>query len=118
MSREEVDRYLSQFSGPGLLTAKALRKTLLQLLPEAEEGISYQMPVLKISGKAIAGYAIHRNHVGYYPHSSLVLEQIPELVGEFKMTKGSLHIPNGSFLDRELVEKLVLTRMQFLGLAG
>jgi uncharacterized protein YdhG (YjbR/CyaY superfamily) len=117
MSAQEVDRYLSQFDGPGLATALDLRKKLLELIPEGEEGMSYAMPVIKLNGKAIAGYAIAKNHVGYYPHSSLVLDKVPELVGRFKMTKGALQIPHGEQLSKESVEALVLARIVVLGLA-
>jgi uncharacterized protein YdhG (YjbR/CyaY superfamily) len=94
-----------------------LRATLLELIPGGQEGISYGMPVVTLSGKAIAGYAIAKNHVGYYPHSSLVLEQIPELAETFKMTKGALHIPHGTWLDQALVAKLVKVRLEQLGLS-
>lgn len=114
MSSQEVDQYLSQFDGLGLATALDLRKNLLELVPDGEEGMSYAMPVIKLKGKAIAGYAIAKNHVGYYPHSSLALDKIPELVGNYKMTKGALHIPHGEPLPRDLVKKLVEVRMAML----
>jgi uncharacterized protein YdhG (YjbR/CyaY superfamily) len=116
MSATEVDRYLSQFDGPGLATALDLRKKLLELITEGEEGISYAMPVIKLNGKAIAGYAIAKNHVGYYPHSSLALDKVPQLVGQFKMTKGAMQIPHGEELSKESVEALVLARIVMLGL--
>jgi uncharacterized protein YdhG (YjbR/CyaY superfamily) len=78
--------------------------------------MSYAMPVIKLNGKAIAGYAIAKSHVGYYPHSSLVLDKVPELLGQFKMTKGALQIPHGEELPRASVEALVLARIVILGL--
>lgn len=117
MSSAEVDNYLAQFQGPGLETAQRLRSMLLDLVPLGEEGISYAMPVVKLNGKAVAGYAIAKNHVGYYPHSSLVLDRLPELAGKFSMTKGALHIPHGVNLDRALVAKLVKVRLELLGLS-
>jgi uncharacterized protein YdhG (YjbR/CyaY superfamily) len=116
MSAKEVDRYLSQFDGPGLATALDLRKKMLELITEGEEGISYAMPVIKLNGKAIAGYAIAKNHVGYYPHSSLVLDKVPELVGQFKLTKGAMQIPSGQLFPIELLAQLVQVRMDQLGL--
>ena len=114
MSSKEVDQYLSQFEGPGLATARDLRKKLLELIPEGQEGMSYAMPVIKLDGQAIAGYAIAKNHVGYYPHSSLVLDKVPELAGQFKMTKGALHIPSGQLFPIELLAQLVQVRIDQL----
>lgn len=116
MSAKEVDQYLSQFSGPGLTTALELRKTLLELIPEGEEGMSYGMPVVKIQGKAIAGYAIAKKHVGYYPHSSLVISKVPGLGERYKTTKGALKIPSGELLPKTDVLSLVRARIVMLGL--
>jgi uncharacterized protein YdhG (YjbR/CyaY superfamily) len=117
VSSAAVDQYLAQFEGLGLITAQALRSVLLELIPPGLEGISYGMPVVKLDGMAIAGYAIAKHHVGYYPHSSLVLEKLPELEGKYKMTKGALQIPHGEVLDRDLVAKLVKLRIELLGLS-
>jgi uncharacterized protein YdhG (YjbR/CyaY superfamily) len=114
MSSGEVDEYLQGFSGPSLDAAIQLRKALLKALPQGEEGISYKMPVIKVQGKAIAGYAIAKNHIGYYPHSSLVLDQIPELLGEYQFSKGALKIPFDKPLKASLVEKLVVVRLAML----
>jgi uncharacterized protein YdhG (YjbR/CyaY superfamily) len=116
MSSIEVDQYLSQFDGPGLVTALDLRKNLLELIPEGEEGMSYGMPVIKLQGKALAGYAVAKNHVGYYPHSSLVLDKVSGLQGNYKMTKGALQIPSGDQFPLGLLAELVRVRMEHLGL--
>jgi len=116
MSSTEVDEYLRGFSGPSLDAAIHLRKALLKLLPQGEEGISYKMPVIKVQGKAIAGYAIAKNHIGYYPHSSLVLNQIPELLNEYQFSKGALKIPFDKPLPAFLLEKLVAVRLAMLDL--
>jgi uncharacterized protein YdhG (YjbR/CyaY superfamily) len=116
MSAQEVDGYLSQFSGPGLTTALELRKDLLELIPEGEEGMSYGMPVVKLHGKAIAGYAIAKNHVGYYPHSSLVISKVPGLQERYKTTKGAVQIPSGELLPIEILTQLVSIRLEQLAL--
>jgi uncharacterized protein YdhG (YjbR/CyaY superfamily) len=47
----------------------ALAAILRRLLPEAEEGISYGLPALKIKGKAVAGLAASAGGGSYYPFS-------------------------------------------------
>ena len=46
MSVEEVDRYLEALEEPKRSTLSALRDVILQVLPEAEQGISYGVPAL------------------------------------------------------------------------
>ena len=116
MSSQEIDLYLASFSGPGLETAIDLRAKLRKLMPEGEEGISYAMPVIKLEGKAIAGFAIAKAHVGYYPHSSLVLPQLKADLSGFKFSKGALQIPSGTLISDDLLKKLVQTRLELLGI--
>lgn len=116
MSSSEIDQYLAAFQGPGLETALDLRAKLRAMLPESEEGISYAMPVFKMQGKAIAGFAIAKAHVGYYPHSSLVLPALKAELTDYKFSKGALQIPSGEFISTGLLEKLVQKRIDLLGL--
>ena len=115
MSSQEVDQYLAGFSGAGLVAAQRLREQLLAAIPEGEEGISYSMPVIKLEGKAIAGWAINKAHLGYYPHSSLVLDKAASVKG-MKMSKGALQIPFDQPLTDEQVHELVKIRMDLLGI--
>lgn len=110
-----MDRYLASFAGLGLETAMDLREKLQRLIPQGEEGISYAMPVIKLQGKAIAGFAIAKSHVGFYPHSSLVLPELKEDLSGFKFSKGALQIPSGTFISGDLLNKLVQKRLELLG---
>ena len=51
MSARDVDLYLSQFSAEQRAGLDDLRSKLLQIVPAAEEGISYGMPVVIGSAK-------------------------------------------------------------------
>ena len=112
-----MDRYLASFAVPGLETALDLREKLRKLIPQGEEGISYAMPVIKLQGKAIAGFAIAKSHVGYYPHSSLVLPSLKADLSGFKFSKGALQIPSGTLISADLLKKLVQKRLELLVVA-
>lgn len=114
MASSEVDHYLSQFAGEGLECAKTLRARLLKLIPKGEEGISYGMPVIKIEGKAIAGWAINKAHIGYYPHSSMVIDKVSGLE-DYKTSKGALQIPFNKPLSDQVLADLVRIRLEMLG---
>lgn len=113
MASSEVDDYLAGFSGPGKTAAVELRRRLLALLPDGEEGISYGMPVIKLQGKAVAGWAINKAHLGYYPHSSLVIDHVAGLEG-YKKSKGALQIPFDKPLTDRQLEELVAVRLKML----
>ena len=116
MDSNPVDEYLKQAPEPHRSTLLALRATLREMLPQAEEVISYGMPAFKVKGKAVAGYAHFKSHCSYFPHSSSVLPELDDELADYKWSKGTLQFPIDSPLPEELVRRLVETRLQQLGL--
>jgi uncharacterized protein YdhG (YjbR/CyaY superfamily) len=55
VSAQEVDQYLDALEEPKRATLALLRQAILDVLPEAEQGISYGLPAFKVRGKTIAG---------------------------------------------------------------
>ena len=67
VSAEEIDQYLDALEEPKRTTLARLRQTILDILPEADQGISYGVPAFKVHGKTIAGFAAFKNHLSYLP---------------------------------------------------
>ena len=73
MSHQEIDRYLAGLDEPKRSTLAALRRSILEVVPDAEQCISYGMPAFKVEGKTVAGFAAFKEHLSYLPHSGSVL---------------------------------------------
>ncbi len=114
MSAEEVDQYLSQIEEPKRTTLQTLRRSVLRVVPQAEECISYGMPAFRVNGKVVAGFAAFKDHLSYLPHSGSVLQELGEDLDGYSMSKGALRFPVDHALPDELVEKLVTTRLRHL----
>ncbi len=112
-----VDDYLATLDQPKRAALAELRRTILDLLPDAEETISYGMPAYKVNGKTIAGFAAFTNHLSYLPHSGSVLPALADVLGSYQYTKGSLHFPVDQPLPRDLVRRLLTTRLVQAGLS-
>jgi uncharacterized protein YdhG (YjbR/CyaY superfamily) len=111
MSRAEVDEYLAELDEPKRSTLQRLRQTILEVVPEAEEGISYRVPAFRLEGKVIAGFAAFKNHLGYLPHSGSVFPVLRDEVAHYKTSSGALQFPTDSPLPKPLVECLVAVRI-------
>ncbi len=111
MSAQEIDRYLGALDEPRRATLAQLRDTIVEIVPDAEQGISYGVPAFKLRGKTIAGFAAFKSHLSYLPHSGSVISQLAEETAGYTKTKGSLHFAVGEPLPRKLVERLLETRM-------
>lgn len=106
-----VDEYLAAAPEPQRSTLAQLRSDLREILPEAEEEMSYGVPAFKVGGKAVAGYAHYQKHCSYFPHSGSVLAEIADDLDGYSWSKGSLKFPIDRPLPRELVNRLVEARL-------
>ena len=110
MASDEVDDYLAGLPEADRVALEALRRTILEIVPDAEEGISYGSPSFKVGGKAVAGFAAAKHHLSYLPHSGTVLATIAADVAGYKTSKGALQFTNDTRLPKALVKKLIATR--------
>jgi uncharacterized protein YdhG (YjbR/CyaY superfamily) len=114
MSSKEVAAHLAKVPQPQKATLEKLRKTILEVIPEAEEVISYGFPGYRLNGKIICGFDAFKNHCSFFPHSSLVIPQLQEELSNYKTSKGALQFPIDKPLTKALVIKLIRTRMRIL----
>lgn len=118
MTESEIDSYLAGLDEPGRATLQQLRRSILSVVPEAEQGLSYGVPAFNVAGKAVAGFAAHASHLSYLPHSGSVLGSLAEELAGYRTTKGSLHFPVDQPLPDAVVSRLVGARLRELGLPG
>ncbi len=111
MSDEEIDAYLASLEEPKRSTLGELRRTILGIIPDADQCISYGLPAFRVRGKVIAGFAAFKSHLSYLPHSGSVLPAVRDEISGYETTKGSLHFPVDSPLPRALVKRLIDVRM-------
>jgi uncharacterized protein YdhG (YjbR/CyaY superfamily) len=111
MSAAEIDEYLRAVDEPKRGTLQALRRTILEIVPDAEQGISYRVPAFRIRGKVVAGFAAFKDHLSYLPFSGSVLGQLGDELRDYTMTKSALHFPVDHPLPKEIVKKLIAVRL-------
>lgn len=110
MSKKEVDDYLASLDEPKRSTLEALRKTIHDIVPDAEECISYGLPAFRLQGKVIAGFAAFKNHLSYLPHSGSVFPELGEELSNYKTSSGALQFPVDKPLPKSLVKNLIAIR--------
>jgi uncharacterized protein YdhG (YjbR/CyaY superfamily) len=104
---------LASLPQPQRDTLLALRDTLRELLPDAVECMSYDMPCFKVDGVAVAGFEGFKRHCSYFPHSGNVLSQVTGVPAWCTVaSKGTLQFPVDRPLPKTLVRKLVRVRLR------
>jgi len=112
VSAQEIDQYLAGLDEPKRETLAQLRQAILDVLPEAEQGMSYGLPAFKVRGKTIAGFAAFKNHLSYLPHSGSVFPELKDELTGYTTSSGALRFDIGRPLPASLVEKLIAVRLR------
>ena len=112
MSAQEIDDFLDGLEEPKRTTLATLRQTIQEILPEADQGISYGLPAFKVGGKTIAGFAAFKNHLSYLPHSGSVFGDLRDDLQGYATSSGALRFGIDEPLPAPLVAKLVEVRLR------
>lgn len=96
---------------PHRKTMLTMRERILEIVPKAEEVVSYGMPAFKVNGVIVAGLLANKNHVGFYPFSGSVLKNFKNELINFSQTKSALHVPIDKPLTKSLLSKLIKARI-------
>jgi uncharacterized protein YdhG (YjbR/CyaY superfamily) len=115
MSADEIDAYLATLEEPKRSTLETTRRSILAVVPDAEQCISYGMPAFRVDGKVVAGFAAFRHHLAYLPHSGAVLGDLGDDLAAYERTAGSLHFAVDEPLPDDLVRRLVEAKLARLG---
>jgi uncharacterized protein YdhG (YjbR/CyaY superfamily) len=108
-----IDSHLAGLDPPQRDTLAALRDTLRELLPDAEECISYNMPCFKVDGVAVAGFDGFKRHCSYFPHSGNIVDQVTGVPAWCTVASaGTLQFPVDRPLPKALVRRLVQARLR------
>lgn len=106
---ESMDHYISTFPADIQEILESIRWVIREAAPEASEKISYQMPTFWQQGNVVH-FAVFKNHIGFYPAPSGILEFEQELA-PFIAGKGTIQFPIGKPIPYDLITKIVKFRV-------
>jgi uncharacterized protein YdhG (YjbR/CyaY superfamily) len=107
-----VDEYVARFPEHVKDILEELRHVVNESAPQAEETMSYGMPTFDLNGKHLVFFAAWKNHVGFYPVNSSVVEAFKNELAPFKLAKGTVQFPLDEPIPFDLVKKIVEFRVK------
>ena len=111
VAAKDVDGYLAAIPEDARASLTKLRETIRAIVPDVEEVISYQIPVLKYRGRGLVGFSASKNHCTFQVMSPAVVEAHARDLERYKLGTGSVQFPAGTTLPAALVRKLVKARI-------
>ncbi len=107
-----IDEYLTTVDPAKRKELERIRTLAKKIVPGAEETISYGMPTLKYQGKPFLGFDAHKNHIGIYPYSGQVIEELKDHLHEYGISKGAIRVPLDHPISEELLKQIIDHRLK------
>jgi uncharacterized protein YdhG (YjbR/CyaY superfamily) len=104
-----IDQYLAGLSDDKRAALQQLRRTILSVIPTAEECISYQLPAFRYDGRVLVWMGAGANHCAFYPGG--IVSEFADELAKFETSKGTIRFQPEKPLPAALVRKIVKARV-------
>lgn len=111
MTARTVDDYLDALQGPERAALSRLRAQIRAAAPQAEEGISYQIPTYRHHG-FLVHFAAQKKHLSFTVVSLEAIRTFREDLKGFEISGRTIHFTPAKPLPAALVKRLVRARMR------
>jgi uncharacterized protein YdhG (YjbR/CyaY superfamily) len=102
----DVDGYIASFPSEVQDVLREMRRRIRQVVPDAVEEISYQIPTYKLEGKAFVYFAGWKTHASLYPIPPLD-QPLETEVAAYRSGKDTVRFPLSEPLPADLVSRIV-----------
>jgi uncharacterized protein YdhG (YjbR/CyaY superfamily) len=106
-----VDDYLAGLPPAERKVLERVRRTIKEAAPDAEERISYRIPLYRQHGDVV-GFAAFKDHLSLFVTNSNVGERFADELEGFKVSNTTIHFSIENPLPEELIEKIVRYRVE------
>jgi uncharacterized protein YdhG (YjbR/CyaY superfamily) len=100
-----VDEYIASFPAEVADVLERIRRTLHDVVPDAGEKISYQIPAITMDGKVLLYFSGWKEHVALYPIPP-VDGDLATAIEPYKSGKGTLKFPLKQPIPYGLISRL------------
>ncbi|MEJ5962058.1 iron chaperone [Pedobacter immunditicola] len=107
---QNIDEYIAGFQPTTQVILAQLRETIRNIVPEAKETMSYQIPTFNLQGNLVH-FAAFKNHIGFYPGPSAIAAFKNELA-TYESAKGTVKFPIDKTLPLALISRIVQYRVK------
>jgi uncharacterized protein YdhG (YjbR/CyaY superfamily) len=103
---KSIDEYISALPNNVKNIVEEIRLAVNEVVPTAEEVISYNMPAFKFHG-ILVYFAAHKEHIGFYPANAKLITAFKDELKDFETSKGTIKFPIGKPLPVNLIKIIV-----------
>lgn len=113
-----IDDYLAGLPADQRVALQALRATIADAAPAAEEGVSYGLPAFRYRGRPLVSYHAAKGHCSFFPMGPDVVDRYRAELEGFSTAKGTIRFTPERPLPADLVTRIVRDRLAMIDAAG
>ncbi len=107
-----IDEYMEDIPQEMRDALEKLRAVIKKVAPQAEEAIGWGMPMFKLKGRNLVGFAAFKEHCSLFPMSTTVMETYANELASYGTSKGAIRFKPDKPLPASLVKKIVKDRIK------
>lgn len=107
---KDFDKYLAKLDDKNRVVLERIRAVIKDLVPDAEEKMSYGIPSFYHKGVYMIGFRAFKDHLSLFPTGEPVEIFKSRLTGH-RLTKGSIHFTHDNLIDMNLLKDIVSLRV-------
>ncbi len=113
-----VRDYIASKPKESRASLEAVRRAILKALPDAKEGLAYQMPAYTVNEVGVLYFAGWKSHYSIYPASDAMVEAFGKELAPYERSKGTIKFPLSEPVPVRLIEKIARFRLKQLTTRG
>jgi uncharacterized protein YdhG (YjbR/CyaY superfamily) len=105
-----IENYYETQPDSTKLLLEEVRKTIRNVVPDAQESISYGIPTFKYYGNLVH-FGGYKNHIGFYPGAGAI-EIFKYEIEDYTVSKGTIQFQLNEPIPYDLIAKITQYRVQ------
>lgn len=109
---KSIDEYLATLPTATRATLQRVRTVIRKAIPKGAEVISYQIPAIKLDGRAVIYFAAWKQHYSVYPATEKVVTTFERELSTYELRKGTIRFPLAGPIPTKLIAAIAKLRAQ------
>jgi uncharacterized protein YdhG (YjbR/CyaY superfamily) len=106
-----VDAAIAKISSPSREAMQHVIDVARRLAPDAEDGMSYGMPALRVGGKPYVSVVAAAKHLSLFPFSPAAIDTVRDDLTGYSLSKGTVRFTAEQPIPDDVLERLLRARL-------
>jgi uncharacterized protein YdhG (YjbR/CyaY superfamily) len=106
-----VDDYFASLDTTARNAFERIRRLIMEIAPEAQQGTGYGMAALTYKGRPLLGFRAAKQHLSIFPFSPAAVDAVRDQVRDFDVSKGTIRFTADTPVPQQAVGDIARHRI-------